>query len=153
MGTADDFVKALLEGADPEKLSAFVRELKKDKPAPKVSKTVEHGPVKTYTTVRKDYVCLSCDHQFHVTYQMEKGETISTINEDGSCQNMTISGNQETISLKCTCSVCLNCKTAASGWSREELERRWFALVQSTGFHEKRMCKAILARPMSEFRL
>lgn len=135
-----DFIKTLLAGADPEKLAAFLKEIKPNTPSkPKTPKDPLHsnGPVKVYTKVTKHYTCIACGHEFDVSYNMEKGEQTSIINEKGDITSLVISGSQPTITLLCKCSICTFCKTAAAEWSREELEARWLALVQATTFKEK----------------
>lgn len=140
MSTGEDFIRDLLANADPEKLAAYVREIKAEAKAKPIKDPIRsNGPVKQYTTVIKQYECIACEHTFSATYQMEKGETVSCITEDGSVQTFTIDGRVKTITLRCYCSICTHCKTAASLWSREELERRWLALVESSSYKEKRI--------------
>jgi len=136
--TGTEFIKTLLAGADPAKLATFLKEIKPNKPTPAPKDPLRsNGPVKTYTKVVKHYTCIACDHQFDVSYNMERGEQTTVIGETGAVTVVTSTGKEETITLLCKCSVCTFCTTAASSWTREELEKRWFALVQATTFKEK----------------
>lgn len=143
--TAEAFIKELLNGADPKKLASFLREIKPD--VPKVQREkVQHGPVKQYSLLTKDYTCISCGSVFSVTYKMEKGEQTSIINQDGTVCNIIISGKSSELTFKCYCSICTNCKVQAGKWTRDELEARWYALVESCSFQEKRACREMLDR-------
>jgi len=136
--TETEFIKTLLAGADPIKLAAFLKEIKPEKPAPTPrDPTKSNGPVKTYTHIIKHYTCIACGHVFDVSYNMEKGEQTSIIGDTGSITLVTATGKEETITLLCKCSICTFCTTAAASWTREELEKRWFALVKATTFKEK----------------
>lgn len=152
MTTGADFIKELLANADPEKLAAFVKEIKPTHTHTHRPATQQAGPVKQYTTVIKQYTCITCGYKFDTIYKMEKGECVSVINEHGGVEEFRIT-NQASLTLNSFCSICTHCKVAASEWTREELERRWLALVAACSFKEKKVALEKIARPMEEFRL
>jgi hypothetical protein len=146
MSTGTDFIKELIAGADPQKLAAFLREIKPDKVPKKVDATKAHGPVKEYTLVSKCYKCITCNSSFIVEYKMEKHEQTSIINEDGSVCTVTINGREKSLTFNCFCSICPNCKVQVKKWTREELEQKWLALIASCSFREKREAKQAIER-------
>lgn len=137
MNYGEGFIKELLQGADPKKLAAMLKDIKPSVKREPKDPAKSNGPVKVYTTVTKQYKCIACDNTFSVVYQMEKGETISTIHQDGSVATIIISGSKETLTIKSFCSVCDHCEAQAIRWTKEELVQRWMALIRATSFKEK----------------
>lgn len=136
MSYGTEFLKGLLAGADPAKLAAFVKTIKPDAPVIQRDKNKENGPIKTYTTIIKQYTCLACDSKFSTKYNMAKGEQTFCLDPHGNVHYVTISGKPGEIQLPCFASKCMFCKEKASTWSREKLERKWLALVKASSFKE-----------------
>jgi hypothetical protein len=146
MTTGLEFLRSLLEGADPDKLAAFVKGIKPQAPQPtsfekKTQAIRSNGQVKSYTTVIKQYTCLTCDSKFSAIHNMEKGEQTFCINPTGDVKVITISGKPGELVLKSFSSHCSFCAEMASRWSHEELLRRWIALAKSCTFKEVVCCR------------
>jgi len=149
----EDFIRELLQSADPEKLASFLRELKPDKPKKYHDRHKENSPVKSYTTVIKNYTCIACGHNFSTSYKMEKGDQTALLDKKGTVHSITSSGNEGTVTLLSYCSKCDYCRIQASLWSREELEDRWIALVEASSFKEKMTCQVIIGSGRMEVKL
>ena len=136
--TGEAFIRELLAGADKEQLNAFMREVNQTPlvPEPKYKKP-HNGPVIQYTTVIKKYSCLICGATFAAKYEMQKGEHISTIDPDGKCHLITITGKAGEIEVPSTVSKCSFCTKLVNHWTREELENNFLLLLSQMSFKEK----------------
>lgn len=137
MTTGQEFLRNLLEGAEPEKLAAFLKTIKPDAPAAeKKDPQREHGPIKTYTTVVKNYTCLACDSKFSATHQMSKGEVTFCVSQVGKVTPLAISGKPGVLELSSYTIHCHLCALVAAEWSREKLISKWISLSSSCSFKE-----------------
>ena len=136
---AEQWLEDILAGADAERLATFIREIKiaTTKPAKKHDPYKDHGPIKTYTTVVKQYTCLLCGATFKTYHKLSKGEQMSTISPTGEVHTVTVSGKEGEVELPCTVSRCEFCNKLVSHWSREELERAFLTLAACCTFKEK----------------
>lgn len=129
----EDLIK-LLEDADPEQLAKLAIEMNK---APQTRKSkVEHGSIKSYTKVIKEVTCLMCNSKITYKHNLQKGEQLNCIDTKGFGHTITSTGKEGTITVASTASKCEMCACVIKGWSREELERRFLAMLNNTTFKE-----------------
>ncbi len=132
-----DRLRELLQSADKEGLARLVRQMN-NADRPKRHKHQEHGPIKTYTEVVKEYTCLVCGSTTKKMIKLSKGEQISTIDPVGHTHTITATGKEGTIKIACIVSRCDYCERVVERMSREELESSFLTLVSCMSWQEKR---------------
>lgn len=132
------FLRNLLAGADQTQLKAFVKAVNqvpvKGDP---IDKKKANGLVIKYTTVIKKHTCLICGSTYTSTYHMQKGDQLSTIDREGGCHLITMTGKEGEIEIPSTVSKCEGCYTLAKSWDREQLEHNFILLLSQMTFKEK----------------
>jgi hypothetical protein len=144
-----DRLRELLEGADKEGLAQMLRQMNQAD-RPRRHKHQEHGPVKTYTEVVKEYECLVCGSITRKTIQLGKGEQISTIDPVGHTHTITATGKEGSVKIACIVSRCDYCERVISQMTREELERSFLTLVSCMSWQEKREYRTRMNRREAE---
>ena len=125
----------LLQEIDVEKLKEVAGALlTTTKDVVKIPK--EHGPVRQYTVVHMKHTCLLCGSVTNHTYELKKGDKISTIDSAGNGHTMTATGKAGEIDLASFNSRCHKCPEVIKTWTREELEQRFLLLLKNTTFKE-----------------
>jgi hypothetical protein len=125
-----------LETFDKAKLAMLLKQLNvKEETKPKRQKT-EHGVVKVYTTVVKKYDCLLCGSHFSAKYKLSKGEETVCLDKEGRVHIVRITGKEGEVEVPCVTNKCQYCEQRVKRWTRQELEDKFIALVNSTTLKE-----------------
>jgi hypothetical protein len=144
-----DQLKEVLQNFDRHKLTALLHQLNaadgNQEERPKRPK-VDHGPIKSYTTVIKDYECLCCHTKFQVKYDFLKGEETTCFDKQGQVHIVRLTGKEGEITLQCFASRCDRCKDVIKGWSREHLEHAYISIINSSTFTEIVLYNTILEK-------
>jgi hypothetical protein len=132
-----------LEKFDRSKLTAILREMNVIEEGHKVKKPrPEHGPVKAYTTLVKEYECLMCHSHFSVKHNFIKGEDTACFDKEGKVHVIRLSGKEGELTIKCYTNRCQYCAERIKLWSREYLELKFRALLESTSFTDILSCNS-----------
>lgn len=89
-----------------------------------------NSTARNYTVVRKTTTCLTCSSVLRTEHILEKKEDISYVDQHGHSHTITIKNQTEPVEIENTTTTCPNCLEFIKNLPREELERRFYELIQ-----------------------
>jgi len=87
------------------------------------------SPVSQYTSVKRNYTCLHCEHTFSSIVMLLKGEDTVVITAKG---NVMIVNSNSPAEISCVTSSCNWCRDYVKKLTREELEEHYMLLLSMT---------------------
>jgi len=134
MGNVSD-VQKLLEEIGDDDLMDLMREMgissASNGKAKRTYNPSLHSTVKQYTSVTRHYTCLVCGYKWSTTHQFHKGETVRTVNPDGTVDTHYIRRDGDELNLTSSTSHCCKCEENVKTWERDKLERVFLTLLKS----------------------